>query len=599
MEKIEYLVATMNRKNEKFLENMNIKDDVVIINQTNHNDSKIIEKGNQKIKFISVKERGLSRSRNRAIEESEADICVISDDDFVYYDNSSEKIVDAYRKYKDADIIAFYFHSSNERQRKKFNNRSGKINYLTSLKLCSAQITFKRKSLLENNIKFNENFGAGAEKYKSGEENIFLYECLRKGLKIYIEPVYILKLEERNEGSAWFEGYNKNFLQAKGAVYYQMTPSLYWLLNIQFAIRKRKLYKNNNINVFQGIKYMFEESKVHKEKTRKRIYLLGDVLSNTGPAIVNKNYYSNMEDLLFVCKSNNKLKRLLHLLLKIGKCDTLLIAGLSKFQLLGCKIGKLLNKKVIYLMHGYSKIEYDVEDIKKENRLLEETEELLLEKVDKIICVSQRFSELLKTKRPDLKDKIDFVNNGISKMKKYKNNTEKSVFTIISVGGGMKIKNNLAICKAINEIKDIQIKFIVIGKLGVQGNKIKDYKFVEYYENLPHEEVLEKMQQSDLYIQNSYFETFGLSITEAISKGCKILVSKNVGALSIMDSLNEDMIIVNNEDIQEIIGKIKLTYKRRNQKKEYIKNYNKLSWKEASKKLLNICMENTNENKKQ
>ena len=257
MEKIEYLISTMNRENEQFLENMNIKDDAVIINQTKYNDLKIIKKGNQKIKFISVNEKGLSKSRNRAIEEAEADICVLSDDDFKYYDNSSEKILEAYRKYKDADIIAFYFQSNNERQKKKFNNKSSKINYLSSLKLCSAQITFKKKSLLENNIKFNEDFGAGAEKYKSGEENIFLYECLKKGLKIYIEPVYILEIKERNNGSVWFEGYNKNFFETKGSVYYQMTPLFYWILILQFAIRKRNLYKNDKISVLQAILYMF------------------------------------------------------------------------------------------------------------------------------------------------------------------------------------------------------------------------------------------------------------------------------------------------------------------------------------------------------
>lgn len=266
MKSIEYLIATMNKKDEDFINVMNIKDNIVIINQTSYKDTKIIKNENQTIKFISVDEKGLSRSRNRAIENSHGDICVVVDDDFRYYDNASQKILKAYERHKDADIIAFYYTKKGEKQ-KKIKHKTRGVRYLRSLKIHSAQITFKRESIVNNNIKFNENFGAGAEKYTAGEENIFLYECLRKGLKIYIEPVYILEIEERESGSTWFKGYNKEFFITKGAVYYQMTPIFYWILILQFAIRKRKLY-TKDMKIIQAIKNMVDGKNEYKRKKK-------------------------------------------------------------------------------------------------------------------------------------------------------------------------------------------------------------------------------------------------------------------------------------------------------------------------------------------
>ena len=50
------------------------------------------------------------------------------------------------------------------------------------MSVCSCQITFKRKSIVDNNIFLNEMFGIGS-KFISGEENIFLKEALKKKLK--------------------------------------------------------------------------------------------------------------------------------------------------------------------------------------------------------------------------------------------------------------------------------------------------------------------------------------------------------------------------------------------------------------------------------
>ena len=64
------------------------------------------------------------------------------------------------------------------------------------------------------------------------------------------------------------------------------------------------------------------------------------------------------------------------------------------------------------------------------------------------------------------------------------------------------------------------------------------------------------MSESSLYIQNSLFETFGLAIAEALNCGCKLLISKNVGIIDVLNNINSNEIINNPNDIKEITKKI-------------------------------------------
>ncbi|WBL14826.1 glycosyltransferase family 2 protein [Sutcliffiella sp. NC1] len=256
--KVEYLISTMYKSDYKFINDMNINSDATIINQTDFYKKQEYETNRGKIKFISTTDRGLSKSRNLAIKNASGDICVLCDDDIKHYDNSVEVIKKAYLENSEADIIVFAYHTKG-RHKKNFTQKSSKINYLSAMKISSVQITFKRKSILEKGILFNEQFGTGSSVYQSGEENIFLFECLKKGLKIYYEPQYILQLEENGE-SSWFRGFNEKYMLDRGAIFTAMSKKFSLALILQFAIRRYNLYKNS-MGLFMAIKYMLNGRK--------------------------------------------------------------------------------------------------------------------------------------------------------------------------------------------------------------------------------------------------------------------------------------------------------------------------------------------------
>lgn len=257
---LEVLLSTMNKRNKnealELFKSMNIKGKVLVINQiTNESIDKTVKKDGDK-KIYSYYEKGLSKSRNRAIEKMTGDIGILADDDVIYNDNYEKTIKKAYEKYPDADIIAFDVKSMNKKRQTR-KQPTHKANFITLMRIQSVQITFRKDRI----IRFDEDFGIGA-KYKLGEENILLYDCRRMKRKIYYvdENIATVKQEE----SRWFSKMDRDFLKCEGAVFYRISPRFYWLLILQYAIRKRKQYKDNT-SFMEAVKCLFKGAESYKQ----------------------------------------------------------------------------------------------------------------------------------------------------------------------------------------------------------------------------------------------------------------------------------------------------------------------------------------------
>src|SRR5690554_4611794 len=101
---LEVLLSCMNEKSDNIIEKSNIESDIVIVNQTNQDIISKYKKNNINVTYIKSTSKGLSNSRNIAIENSTADICLLCDDDIYMIDGYSQKIIDAFEKNNKADI---------------------------------------------------------------------------------------------------------------------------------------------------------------------------------------------------------------------------------------------------------------------------------------------------------------------------------------------------------------------------------------------------------------------------------------------------------------------------------------------------------------
>lgn len=251
--KLEVLLSAMHLKSFEYIDTLNIKTDCIVVNQCNTNKIADIEDNNRFIKYISTNERGLSKSRNMAIKNAKADICILCDNDVEYVPNYNKIITDKFKEYPQFDIIIFHIKRNRPGSRPYFDCVK-KMGYYSTLKVFSPEIAFRREALERKGIKFKELFGAGA-KYSMGEENIFLYECLKKGLRILYVPEKIANLRE--EESTWFKGFNEKYFVDRGAIFFEMSNMFSIPLIIQFAIRKRKLYCRD-FKMKDAIKYMLK-----------------------------------------------------------------------------------------------------------------------------------------------------------------------------------------------------------------------------------------------------------------------------------------------------------------------------------------------------
>ena len=267
--KLEILMSCMHQIDDRLIKQSKITGDVVSINQCDREAFEEYETLMGKARMFCTKQRGLTKSRNMAIEKSNADICLICDDDEVFVEGYEEIILGAYRKYPDADVIAFKVIDPRSK-RSSLADKTIRLRFPKTMKISSWQISFRRQSLISKGIRFDERMGAGTGN-GAEEELKFLTDCERASLVMYYVPVEIATVMQ-NE-STWFKGYDESFFENRGATTrYILGPAIASVYAVYYVIRKKKMYcgdlqlRKALFAIFRGIR----GNKIGKETMRER-----------------------------------------------------------------------------------------------------------------------------------------------------------------------------------------------------------------------------------------------------------------------------------------------------------------------------------------
>lgn len=265
-ENIEVLISAMYQTNLKLVENCNISTSCLIVNQCDSNAYLEEEREFGKVRMISTTDRGLSKSRNLALSNSFADICVICDDDIVYKPEYGKIIINAFAELPDADVIVFNVNSVNPeiRPQERLFNKARKIpKYKT---YSSVHIAFQRKRILDKKLQFDVRFGSGSGLFSMGEDSLFFTQIHKSKLIAYTYPAVIADLS--SESSTWFKGYNEKYFYDVGAFLSAAYPKWRNIMKYYYPFRFTKLsdLKINEIIYYinQGMKG-FEKSLPYKE----------------------------------------------------------------------------------------------------------------------------------------------------------------------------------------------------------------------------------------------------------------------------------------------------------------------------------------------
>ncbi len=237
----------MNRNNFDFLKSMFVFSgfynfNILIVNQTT--EGNILKSDFATVKVINVFDKGLSKSRNIAIQNSTKDILVFTDDDVVFDLNFSKKILKTFNKRENFDGFRFRFKIESGGLSKKYpKNFQAKLNWFEVLNTSSIEMVFKRKSIL-NVVSFDEKFGIGGL-ITIGEEAVFLADAKKKKLKIGFVPK-TLTIHNNKTTSQVISNELKYFNQS--AVFFRIFKNsyLFWVfLKLFFDLKQGNIAFSN------------------------------------------------------------------------------------------------------------------------------------------------------------------------------------------------------------------------------------------------------------------------------------------------------------------------------------------------------------------
>lgn len=199
---IEVAVATMNQSEPAALRGrlglLGSDAELLIINQLDADagaagpgDPQAFEDGPQLSsgdgwRMLSCRERGLSRSRNRALDAARADIVLLADDDIHYVDGFTELVRTEFGRYPEAVAITFQFSADgSDRPHKAYRSQAAHHDRCSIAGISSIEVAL-RPALLQG-VRFDERFGLGTE-HPAGEEALFFDELLRRGAQAWYRP---------------------------------------------------------------------------------------------------------------------------------------------------------------------------------------------------------------------------------------------------------------------------------------------------------------------------------------------------------------------------------------------------------------------------
>jgi glycosyltransferase involved in cell wall biosynthesis len=207
---IELLISTMSKDTNQvcsMLERSNVKCNALVVVQGDNEGYKEVSRDSQKIRIFFSKERGLSKSRNLALSNCAARYGYIMDDDVVLKDGAVDQIVMAMEADL-ADVGTCFFEYEDGRNSMPGYKNSFDHNFLTAAKVASIEICVRVASIREKKIAFDERFGLGTE-LPSGEEYVFITDCLKNDLKVKYYPMCIGTHPNVTSGEDFYTSYSR------------------------------------------------------------------------------------------------------------------------------------------------------------------------------------------------------------------------------------------------------------------------------------------------------------------------------------------------------------------------------------------------------
>lgn len=256
---MELLLSTVGQDDYSLLDKRNVNCNVIVINQCDRSGRVHFMHDGYEVDWNDMNERGVGKSRNLALLYSSADIILFADDDIDYEDDLESLVIREFERNPSADGFLFNLKSDDKERAPRINSDRKRVNTLSGMHYGAPRLALRRDAVLKARVSFSLLFGGGA-KYNSGEDSMFVVDCLRKGLRIFTSPEFIGTVHF--DSSSWFKGYDEKYFVDKGASYCSISPRLAVAFCFVFLMRHSDFYEKGQF--FKKMSLMMKGVKTFK-----------------------------------------------------------------------------------------------------------------------------------------------------------------------------------------------------------------------------------------------------------------------------------------------------------------------------------------------
>ena len=327
------------------------------------------------------------------------------------------------------------------------------------------------------------------------------------------------------------------------------------ILSSNHSPRIKVAFALANMGMFRAGRWFYKQySSLTARKGRPYILLWGDCGLNAGPSNVHRSLVTHSGGELHYVKDRPKLLRYIGLIWKSILADVIIYPSFTSSS--DVRLMQLMCRKRVCISHGCLKWESVINCNGRDKEKVETGERYAFSSASMIVCVSKRHMEQLKGAYPEYADKMTYVNNGVQIAPRERK--EKRMHTIAVSGGNRNIKNNAYVCRAVQKLNEAgyPCSVSIFGRLYPDGEDLSRYPHAHYMGQLDKEAYYSHLDTIELFVVASEMETFGLVIADALNCHCSLLMSRNVGAAAIMETIDEDF-VDNPHDIDELAMRIR------------------------------------------
>jgi glycosyltransferase involved in cell wall biosynthesis len=211
--------------------------EILITVQSGTNEPPILTNAPSGVEVLGFSGRGVTKIRNKVIENSKTKYLVFADDDIAFNLENLAKAVTHLEKSGAALLLGEAVDESGA-LRKNYPNKIQRLNKINSAKAATYEMVIDVEKVKSAGVRFDEEFGAGAEATYLGDEYIFICDLIDAGLKCEFVPLVLATHPKDSSGSGW--GTEKDRI-ARAKIFdraFKGNRTLPYLIRAAFGFRK-------------------------------------------------------------------------------------------------------------------------------------------------------------------------------------------------------------------------------------------------------------------------------------------------------------------------------------------------------------------------